>query len=57
MECSIFCDITQCSPLKVNLAFKGLHGVISQKTELCIVIIFLIIKFESEIRGRQGSDY
>jgi hypothetical protein len=46
MRCSIFCDKTLCSPGKVNrrfrvtvprkrrLEFTGLHGVISQKTEL-----------------------
>jgi hypothetical protein len=31
---SVFWDITLCSLLKVNLAFSGLHDVISQKIEL-----------------------
>jgi hypothetical protein len=30
----VFPDITPCTPLKVNLAFSGLHGVISQKNLL-----------------------
>jgi hypothetical protein len=36
MKSSIFCDVKPCSPLKVNLIFKGASGIISLKIELFI---------------------